>query len=124
MILRAVAVGGLGLLALLAFGCARVTPASAPMVVVVSGVGGGGVSTTGEEPETEAAWSAKEEVEVEWHGSWFPAIVLERRSGRWLVHYEGYSSDWDEVVSAERIRERRVEPELEESTVVDDEPDP
>lgn len=55
-------------------------------------------------------------VDVEWRGSWWPATLLERRGARWLVHYEGYGSDWDEVVTIERIRDRRQrvpEPDIE-----------
>ena len=47
-------------------------------------------------------------VEVEWRGSWWPATLLERRGARWLVHYDGYGKDWDEVVVIERIRHRRA----------------
>jgi hypothetical protein len=47
-------------------------------------------------------------VEVEWRGSWWPAVLLERRRAGWAVHYDGYSSDWDEVVTLARIRDRRA----------------
>ena len=45
-------------------------------------------------------------VEVEWRGSWWPATLVERRAARWLVHYDGYAKDWDEVVTLRRIRDR------------------
>ena len=51
-------------------------------------------------------------------------VLLETRGGRWLVHYEGYGSDWDEVVGPDRIRERRAELQLEDGDEPDDEPDP
>jgi len=122
MVLRAVAVG---LLSLLAVGCARSAPISAPTVVFVDGVRGGGLDTAAGAPQhEEPGWKARDEVEVEWHGSWWPAVVLEQRGGRWLVHYEGYGSDWDEVVGPERIRERRVELESDEGEELEDEPDP
>jgi hypothetical protein len=47
-------------------------------------------------------------VEVEWRGSWWPAVLLERRRAGWMVHYDGYSNDWDEVVTLARIRDRRA----------------
>ena len=121
MVLRAVAVG----LVLLAMaGCARSAPVTVPTVVFVDGVSGEGVTTTSEAVEDGASWKPREEVEVEWHGSWWPAVVLEQRGNRWLVHYEGYGSDWDEVVGPDRIRERRAELQVEETDEVDEEVDP
>jgi hypothetical protein len=46
-------------------------------------------------------------VEVEWHGRWWPAVVVEQIGERFLVHYEGYGDNWDEVVTGDRIRDRR-----------------
>ena len=46
-------------------------------------------------------------VEVEWRGSWYPAVVLQREGRRALVHYEGYDASWDEWVLPGRIRPRR-----------------
>jgi hypothetical protein len=60
--------------------------------------------------------AAGDHVEVEWHGSWWPAVLVERRRAGWFVHYERYSKDWDEVVSLARVRDRRVpadEPSIE-----------
>ena len=106
-------------------GCARVRPVSAPTVVYIEGVTGGpGIAASGERSESGGSWRAKDEVEVEWHGSWWPAVVMEKRGNRWLVHYENYGTDWDEVVAADRIRERRAELEGEESEKEDDQPDP
>ncbi len=122
MVLRAVSVG---LLSLLVAACARGAPVNAPTVVFVDGVSGGGGFTTSSEPADEGgSWRPREEVEVEWHGSWWPAVVVEQRGPRWLVHYEGYGNDWDEVVGPDRIRERRAEVQPEEGDEPDDEPDP
>ena len=52
--------------------------------------------------------SAGDPVEVEWRGSWFPAVLLERKRAGWHVHYEGYSNEWDEVVSLSRVRDRHA----------------
>lgn len=122
MVLRVVAVG----FALVApLGCARSTPVVAPTVVVVEGVFGGGVGAVAEPAEASGRWKPKDEVEVEWRGSWYPAVVLDKRGGgRWLVHYEGYTADWDEVVSGDRIRERHVEPEPDDPDEAEEEPDP
>ncbi|MDQ7778777.1 MAG: Tudor-knot domain-containing protein, partial [Planctomycetota bacterium] len=49
------------------------------------------------------------EVEVEWHGKWYPAEVLKVDRGVHLIHYTGYDSSWDEWVSPKRIREPGTE---------------
>jgi hypothetical protein len=124
MVLRAVAVG---LASLLAVACAHRTPAIvAPTEIFVGGVNGEPAPVAeGESAERTGSWKARDEVEVEWHGSWWPAVVVDKRgAGRWLVHYEGYGDDWDEVVAAERVRERRAELRPEEQDEAADEPDP
>jgi hypothetical protein len=54
-----------------------------------------------------------DEIEVEWQGSWYAAVIREARGGEgdqghWLIHYDGYGDEWDEVVGDDRIRERRT----------------
>ena len=34
--------------------------------------------------------------EVEWHGDWWAARLLEKKDGRFKIHYLGYGSSWDE----------------------------
>ncbi len=119
--LRAVAVG---FTTLLMTACARSAPVSVPTVIFVDGVRGGGISAASDPSASAGSWRPQEEVEVEWHGSWWPAVVVEQRGSRWLVHYEGYGPDWDEVVEAGRIRERRAEVGPEEGDEPEDEPDP
>lgn len=46
-------------------------------------------------------------VEAEWEGKYYEARVLEVKGGIHLIHYEGYSDEWDEWVSSRRLRERR-----------------
>ena len=48
--------------------------------------------------------------EVEWHGEWWAGRVLERKEGRFRIHYLGYASSWDEWVGPERIRFPEPEP--------------
>jgi hypothetical protein len=109
---RAVSVGIT--LALALVGCTRARPIQAPTVLVVEGVAADPITfaRVGDDGRGgSGSWKATEEVEVEWHGSWWPAVVIDRRGNRWLVHYEGYGTDWDEIVGGERIRERRLEAE-------------
>ncbi len=58
-------------------------------------------------------------VDVEWHGSWYPAVLLERRAEGWLVHFEDYGEEWDEVVVVSRVRDRTVH-RLEEDEIAPD----
>lgn len=52
-----------------------------------------------------------EEVVVEWGGHWWNARVLQEiEGGRFLVHYEGWSDSWDEVVTPNRVRPRSAVP--------------
>ena len=48
-----------------------------------------------------------EKLDVEWQGTWYPAVVLKRSGNRALIHYEGYDATWDEWVGPERMRPRR-----------------
>jgi hypothetical protein len=64
-----------------------------------------------------------EHVEVEWHGSWWPAVIREVRGERLFVHYEGYGEEWDEVVTSERVRDKGAA-SSDEPDEPDDEPDP
>jgi hypothetical protein len=43
-------------------------------------------------------------VEVEWHGTWWAAEVLQRAGNRSYIHYTGWDDSWNEWVTPERIR--------------------
>ena len=43
-------------------------------------------------------------IKVEWQGSWWDAIVRERRNSDYLIHYVGFDSSWDEWVNPSRMR--------------------
>jgi len=43
-------------------------------------------------------------VEVNWHGKWYSAKILEAKDGRHFVHYAGYDDSWNEWVPDNRIR--------------------
>jgi hypothetical protein len=51
-----------------------------------------------------AAFARGTIVEVQWKSRWYPATVLDVRDGIFYIHYTGYGSEWDEWVSAKRIR--------------------
>lgn len=44
------------------------------------------------------------QVDVEWHGTWYPAKVLEQKDGKFYIKYDGYSDASNEWVGKERIR--------------------
>lgn len=50
------------------------------------------------------AKTAAAEIEVEWKGQWFPAIVLKKDGEKSFIHYVGFGDEWDEWVTAERVR--------------------
>src|ERR1700712_4919210 len=45
-------------------------------------------------------------VEVLWGGTWYKAKVIGLEGGKWKISYDGYGSNWDQVVGADRIRAR------------------
>jgi hypothetical protein len=53
---------------------------------------------------TPPADTGLQKVQVEWQGQWYPAEILKQLSGRYLIHYIGYDSGWDEWVTKERIK--------------------
>ena len=52
-------------------------------------------------------FNAGDQVDVEWKGEWWKALVTQVSAGpRYKIHYVGWSESWDEVVGPERIRPR------------------
>lgn len=49
-------------------------------------------------------YSAGEQVKVEWKESWWDALVREVAGPKYLIHYVGFDSSWDEWVGPERIQ--------------------
>jgi len=57
---------------------------------------------------TIAAFKANDHVRVTWRGTIYSAIVLQViDKNRFLVHYEGLESAWDETVTLDRIVGKR-----------------
>jgi hypothetical protein len=44
------------------------------------------------------------QAEVEWHGTWWAAEVVNTNGGRYYIHYTGWDNSWDEWVGPDRIR--------------------
>lgn len=57
-----------------------------------------------------ASYEVGQKVEVEWHGTWYPAVVIEAGQGQWKIHYDGYGDDWDEWVGPDRIKASGAKP--------------
>ena len=47
---------------------------------------------------------AGQQVKVEWNGSWWDALVREIDGEKYLIHYIGFDSSWDEWVHSNRIK--------------------
>jgi hypothetical protein len=51
-----------------------------------------------------AAYTAGQKVDVSWGGSWWQGQVLSVKDDKYLVHYIGWGSNWDEWVTTARLR--------------------
>ncbi len=62
-------------------------------------------STTELQPiEHNMVYSAGQQVKVEWNGSWWDALIREVHAQKYLIHYIGFDSSWDEWVDETRIK--------------------
>lgn len=103
-------------------GCAPATPPNVPTVQVPVGPSSRSSIETKPGAQAREAHVEGEAIDIEWHGSWFPGVVVGSRDARWLVHYEGYGDEWDEVVGEDRIRERGSTARAPEPEEPDDDP--
>ena len=63
------------------------------------------VPTAPPTPPPPAGYKVGDRVKVVWGGKLWPATILTNPSpGRYRVHYDGWSSSWDETVTSDRIR--------------------
>ncbi len=90
-----------GLFALL-FLCACEPPAPPPQTPITAPMVATPVATA--KPKDDLILGRDAAVEVEWHGTWYAAVVLDPSGDGFLIHYDGYSDEWDEVVPRDRIR--------------------
>ncbi len=89
--------------ALMVFGAtatARPKPASAPAPVAAATA-----PTAPNQPvRASRAPQRATQAEVLWGGSWWPAEVVARRGALTKIHYTGWGPEWDEWVTAARLR--------------------
>ncbi|RAH13251.1 MAG: hypothetical protein CMB20_005140 [Methanobacteriota archaeon] len=53
---------------------------------------------------TLSTYSAGNQVKVEWNGSWWDALIRDINGDKYLIHYVGFDSSWDEWVDSSRIK--------------------
>jgi serine/threonine protein kinase len=53
---------------------------------------------------TKAAYSVGQKVDVQWGGSWWQGQITAAKNDRYLIHYIGWASSWDEWVTTARLR--------------------
>ena len=58
-------------------------------------------------PAPPSVYRVGERVRVEWHGSIYPATIVNvLGDDRYRVHYEGYGNEWDEDIALSRIQRK------------------
>ncbi|MER3472356.1 MAG: hypothetical protein C4330_13825 [Chitinophagaceae bacterium] len=50
------------------------------------------------------AQQAGSSAEILWNGIWYKGTIIEVKDNQYKVHYNGCGSNWDEWVSASRLR--------------------
>lgn len=58
------------------------------------------------EPPKKAAYGVGSKVMVAWGGKWWAATVLQVKDDKYLIHYDGWASSWDEWVTTARMKPR------------------
>lgn len=54
-------------------------------------------------PFNKPDYTTGQQVKVEWKGSWWDGLIREIRGDKYLIHYIGFDSSWDELVDNSRI---------------------
>lgn len=49
-------------------------------------------------------YAVKDRIQVKWNDQWYPAVILKVKGGKYLIHYDGYESSWDEWVGEDRMK--------------------
>jgi hypothetical protein len=51
----------------------------------------------------DAQYIVGQNINAEWHGSWWPAVIAETKDSKYFIHYVGYGCNWDEWLGPERM---------------------
>ncbi len=49
-------------------------------------------------------WRAGDKLQVLWNGTWFPAMIMEFKDGKYKIHYDNYGDEWNEWVDLKRMK--------------------
>lgn len=49
-------------------------------------------------------WKKGDKLQVLWNKQWYKAYIIDISSDQYLIHYDGYGSEWDEWVKADRMK--------------------
>ena len=55
-------------------------------------------------PFNKPTYTTGQQVKIEWRGSWWDGLIREIRGDKYLIHYIGFDSSWDELVDNSRIK--------------------
>lgn len=55
-------------------------------------------------PFDKPSYANGQQVKVEWKGSWWDGLIREIRADKYLIHYIGFDSSWDEWVDSSRVK--------------------
>ena len=55
-------------------------------------------------PFNKPTYTTGQQIKVEWKGSWWDGLIREIRGDKYLIHYIGFDSSWDELVENSRIK--------------------
>lgn len=64
----------------------------------------GDSADAGASPKKKPAYGVGSKVQVLWGAKWWPATVLQVKDDKYLIHYDGWGSSWDEWVTTDRMR--------------------
>ena len=55
-------------------------------------------------PFNKSSYATGQQIKVEWKGSWWDGLIREIRADKYLIHYIGFDSSWDEWVDSSRVK--------------------
>jgi hypothetical protein len=67
---------------------------------------GGTPAPTSNPGDPNATYAEGQAVDIHWGSRWWPGQILKKDGKRYHIHYDGWSSSWDEWVEADRLKAR------------------